>query len=210
MKSKTTRSGSAAVLQLAGGSRKPAGRDRRRSGFTLNETLVTMVIGSAVLLLGTQLLHTLLRADRGLFRWGTAARQLAALESQFRDDLQQATSATWTEAPPDAADSGQLRLTFPGDERGESVVQYQVERGRLICQRERTGETTHRQVYWLPAGGRWLLTYNPQERIAEVRAWHRLREQSAGEPAAGPQSEFLIRAGLRGPALPGPGPGGVE
>jgi hypothetical protein len=168
--------------------------------------LVTIVVGSVVLLLGTQLLHTLLRADRGLFRWGTVARQLTALESQFRADVQRASAATWSAAPPNTPGEGTLALTLPASQR----VEYQVERGRLIRRLVQAEGGPQQQVYWLPAGGRWTLAYDAGQQTVEVRAWHLQRESTGGEPGQSPRSEFRISAGLRGTAARGPEGGGVE
>ena len=191
---------------MAGSGGPQGGPAGGRGGFTLSEMLVTIVVGSVVLLLGTQLLHTLLRADRGLFRWGTVARQLSALESQFRADVQRASAATWSAVPPNTPGEGTLALTLPASQR----VEYQVERGRLIRRLVQAERGPQQQVYWLPAGGRWTLAYDAGQQTAEVRAWHLQREPTGGEPGASPRSEFRIIAGLRGTAARGPEGGGVE
>lgn len=169
--------------------RWPAGS---RRGITLTETLVTMMVASVMLLLGTQLLQQVLRTDRGLQRQGQLARQLGGLESQFRHDLALAHAAELVTPQPNTRGGSTLRLIGPGG----GQVEYTAEVSRLIRRETLPGGEVRQRVYPLPAGSTWELEYAADQQRAVLRAWHRLRERTAGGAAEEPRREFRISGGL--------------
>jgi prepilin-type N-terminal cleavage/methylation domain-containing protein len=110
----------------------------QRRGFTLVEVLVTMSVGSTLMVLAIGLVHQTLTLSTVARQRDDHLRSLNRLARQFRDDVHHSTACTVT--TPD-----QLQLEMPD----ESVVTFRAESNRVTRMQPTSDGRTRKATFLL-------------------------------------------------------------
>jgi prepilin-type N-terminal cleavage/methylation domain-containing protein len=110
----------------------------QRHGFTLVELLVTMILGSTLMVLAVGLVHQTLSLSSASRQRDDHMRSLNRLARQFRFDVHRATTCTVT--TPD-----RMQLEMPDD----SVVTFRAEANRVTRTQPTSDGPTRRAAFLL-------------------------------------------------------------
>lgn len=129
---------------------------RRRSGASIIEALVVIIVSSMMLSVGVALIHVLLRTERGVAKAVWYARGVSRAAEMWRNDVHAAQTAALVD--PEHASDGRLELSLPEQKQ----VSYSVAGHALLRMVTQNGELRHRDKFYFRRGSSITLQIEEQ------------------------------------------------
>ena len=138
-------------------------------GHTLVELIVTMSVGSTLLLLATGVVHRTMRFESVSRERGDVHRTAGRLSHDFRRDAHQAESLQLSD---EADQPSTMRLTLPD----QDAVTYTVDKGMVLREQRLADGQVRREPYYLPPGYRatFARLFRPRRAVLTVEHDHGL------------------------------------